>query len=623
MKAHLPLLLFALVSGLTLWSQDVARLDSIRALPDDTAKVAALRDYLLIAFNTGVVTLPQIDEGIATALRAKDSTGASRMYNLRGTWFFNEGSLDSAQADYRRAGTLAAGVPDLVWRHTYDLAYAQHYAGAYEPSNLTAIELLREAEVAGDELNIAKASQLLAQNAAARDEYGEAFRYGGLAVAAARRAERPSTLSTTLAHRATVRLSLGQLEEALADAHDALSVLPAGRIYEEYAARHALAQILTARGGYDKAIREFERLHEIDPGDSDPTVLMVRSDALNYLGRYDEATADLHRAAELARQYDNPKMLSEIYLRLSMYRLTPAQLDTAAQYHERMYAYRDTVQRRANQTTSLELEERFAAAEREAEIATQQLQINRQRTQLYGVGALLLLTFGVGTIFYFLSQKLRRRNAQKERLVREKEALIGEVHHRVKNNLQVVSSLLSLHRREVADQQARDALRESQGRVQAMGLIHQKLYRTDGEATSVHMPDYLRDLGETLLDAYRLDDRVELFFDVSDISLDVDVAIPLGLIVNELVTNSLKYAFPGGREGTIEIAFHYSEDKKDYELTVTDNGVGTAAPADRATPSPAGTGFGSRLIEMLTRQLGGGLRHTAEDGYTTQLRFAS
>ena len=92
---------------------------------------------------------------------------------------------------------------------------------------------------------------------------------------------------------------------------------------------------------------------------------MVRADALNNLGRHTEARADLHRAVTLAREYDNPTILAEIFLRLSMYRPTQAQMDTASEYHALMNAYRDTVQRRANQTTSLELEERYAATERE------------------------------------------------------------------------------------------------------------------------------------------------------------------------------------------------------------------------------------------------------------------
>jgi len=126
-----------------------------------------------------------------------------------------------------------------------------------------------------------------------------------------------------------------------------------------------------------------------------------------------------------------------------------------------------------------------------------------------------------------------------------------------------------------------------------MGLIHNKLYQGE-EVTSVHMPDYLEDLGETLLDAYRLEEQVEVFYDVEDIHLDVDSAIPLGLIINELITNSLKYAFPNGREGTIEILLHREEER--LRLSVSDNGVGAADAEKRADSTSFGRN--SAVVEV-------------------------
>jgi two-component sensor histidine kinase len=191
---------------------------------------------------------------------------------------------------------------------------------------------------------------------------------------------------------------------------------------------------------------------------------------------------------------------------------------------------------------------------------------------------------------------------------------LREIHHRVKNNLQVISSLLQLQSRglDESDTQARYALRESQSRVQAMGLIHQKLYQTD--TTSVSMADYVTQLGDTLLDTYRLNDRVEMYYDVEPIELDVDTAIPLGLIINELVTNSLKYAFPDGREGTIEISLYRHEGG--FKLRVADDGVGTAA----AAPLEGSTSFGTRLIDLLTQKLRGQVNTPAsETGYATEI----
>ena len=261
---------------------------------------------------------------------------------------------------------------------------------------------------------------------------------------------------------------------------------------------------------------------------------------------------------------------------------------------------------------------KFEVEEREQVITDQNEAIVASRRQFWLVVAGLLAAVLLGLIFFLLARRLRRRNAENEQLVAEKETLIGEIHHRVKNNLQVISSLLQLQSRGLGqdNHQAKDALRESQGRVQAMGLIHQKLYQGT-EMTTVNMPEYLEDLGDTLLDAYRLDERVEMYYDVEAVVLDVDTAIPLGLIVNELVTNSLKYAFPGQREGTIEIALQRREGG--YRLLVADDGVGRGEN-ERAV-AVGGTGFGTDLVGLLTQKLKGEVRVLIERGYGTEILF--
>jgi two-component sensor histidine kinase len=601
-----------------LYAQQSAILDSIRALPTDSQKVELFLDAAIDGFNEGETGADVFREGIILARSADERGLESKFYGILGTHYFNVLNYDSAQISYREAMRIAddLNIPLLSWRHRFDLAYVQQYAGAYEESNLTSLELLRLAEEMDNPQNIAKAANLLAQNAAARGAIQEALAYDDRAIAAARRSDALPTLSMVLTHKAGNLHTLGRSREGLALTREALEVLPPGRIYEEYQTRQMNTQLLTALGDYDAALTEIERVREIEGEDIDPTTLMALASLQHRTGEHMAARTNLHQAVALLKQMDNPRLLAETYLRLSLYQPSPRQLDTAEHYHRLMYVYQDTVQQRANQATSLELEEQYASAEREAEIAEQQARLDSQRYQLLGIGGIALLALIGGTIFYSLSRKLRRRNAENERLVGEKETLIGEIHHRVKNNLQVVSSLLQLQRRKLDDEGAVDALQESQSRVQAMGLIHQKLYQRD-DVTSVHMPDYIEDLGETLLDAYQLDDRVDLYYDVEAIDLDVDTAIPLGLIINELLTNSLKYAFHGEDEGTIQISLHREGD--DYILTVEDNGVGQSA----TKTEPRGTGFGSNLIELLSKRLRGRVERYAGEGYATRMTFGT
>ncbi len=240
-----------------------------------------------------------------------------------------------------------------------------------------------------------------------------------------------------------------------------------------------------------------------------------------------------------------------------------------------------------------------------------------QRKQLYGLIGVALLLLTLGILLTLLARRLRHRNNENLRLVAQKETLIGEIHHRVKNNLQVISSLLQLQIRglQSGDERARSALLESQARVEAMGLIHQRLYQEGRDFNQVHMPDYLQELGITLLDAYRLHQRVRLVFDVEDTTLDVDVAIPVGLIVNELITNSLKHAFPQAASGNIYIRLRQLSEE--VLLQISDDGVGLS-PAARHHQEVS---FGTNLITLLSKKLHGTVRTLTAESYGTEIRF--
>ncbi|PPK85388.1 two-component sensor histidine kinase [Neolewinella xylanilytica] len=263
-----------------------------------------------------------------------------------------------------------------------------------------------------------------------------------------------------------------------------------------------------------------------------------------------------------------------------------------------------------------ELQIAYETREKEKRIQTQIEQLRQQRWLLYTAGIGFLICIAAAITLYRLSRKLRLSGQEKERLIGQKEGLIREIHHRVKNNLQIISSLLKLQSRDLdsKDSTAYRALRDSRSRVQAMGLIHEKLYLGETSNT-ISMQAYLQDLGNTLLDTYTLDDRVEIYYDIEAITLDIDTAIPLGLIVNELITNSLKYAFPGDRKGLVEISLY--REKSDLVLRVTDDGVGEA----QATVLPSGTAFGTRLLDLLSSKLNGEAKTIATVGYGTEVRF--
>ena len=194
------------------------------------------------------------------------------------------------------------------------------------------------------------------------------------------------------------------------------------------------------------------------------------------------------------------------------------------------------------------------------------------------------------------------RKRAEERLrasLKEKEVLLREIHHRVKNNLQIVFSLLYLQARTIRDPRALEAIRESQSRVHAMALVHDTLYRSPALGR-VDATEYMKVLVTYLMRAYPGQDGVELHTGIAPVELEIDTAITLGLIVNELVTNSLKHAFRGERGGN-EIRITLQPENADsLTLRVSDNGVGLPAPAEGRAPT-----LGLKLVAMLAEQLGG------------------
>jgi len=209
-----------------------------------------------------------------------------------------------------------------------------------------------------------------------------------------------------------------------------------------------------------------------------------------------------------------------------------------------------------------------------------------------------------------------RRAAEAHRAsLREKEVLLKEIHHRVKNNMQVVSSLLSLQRASLADPRAERALLESENRVRAMALIHEMLY-SRGDLSRLDMGEYVRNLVAALEQSYAgAAARVVLRVEVDACRLGLETAIPCGLLLNELVANSLEHAFPGGR-GTVEISLRVAGDGTGA-LMVRDDGVGLpAGVAPGHSPS-----LGLRLVGMLVEQIGGSIEVRTEGGTSVAVRF--
>jgi PAS domain S-box-containing protein len=215
-----------------------------------------------------------------------------------------------------------------------------------------------------------------------------------------------------------------------------------------------------------------------------------------------------------------------------------------------------------------------------------------------------------------LDKRVRERTAALASSLKEKEVLLREIHHRVKNNLQLVSSLLNMQGRQLVDEHFKDALAECQGRVQAIALIHERLYRSK-DLAFVQFGEYVQSLAGDVFHATGYSPgAIALEIAIDDISLPVDRAIPCGLVLNELITNAVKHAFPGGAGGTLRVGLARTAPGR-VKLVVADNGKGLPAGFDIQTA----TTLGMQLVATLAEQLDAALEVHGHGGVTVTLEF--
>ncbi len=262
----------------------------------------------------------------------------------------------------------------------------------------------------------------------------------------------------------------------------------------------------------------------------------------------------------------------------------------------------------ANQRLA-ELQTLYETSQQQALIKSQEAEIIQKDTRFYFSIVLLAITLLASAILLILTNKLRKRE-------QEKDLLMKEIHHRVKNNLQILSSLLSLQSMQENDEIVQDALQVGKSRVQAMSLIHERLYHEE-LSSSIEIKDYIETLCNEINQSYESNtNKISISTNISVGKVDVETAIPLGLIINELITNSIKYAFAPQEKGIIEVNLSINENGQ-LQLIVRDNGVGTSEPISTVKS----TQFGSKLVKVLSKKLKGDITIQRENGYSTMINF--
>lgn len=298
------------------------------------------------------------------------------------------------------------------------------------------------------------------------------------------------------------------------------------------------------------------------------------------------------------------RLLAEYYLKIQ-------EADSASYYFKKYIEVKDsayalkTKQKLLGTLVTFDLENQKATIEKQKKDieSTKEEILQRDKRINYSMVALFLaLIISVAAIYgYFRSVKNKRVIEEQKSIIEsslaEKDSLLKEIHHRVKNNLQMVSSLLSMQTKNTRSKEAIAALEEGRSRVKAMALIHQKLYQNE-DLSVISMQEYIESLVNSVQSVYKKGGhKINIIIDAEGTELDIDRAIPIGLIINELVSNSLKYAFVGREDGQIYISVRMNGKLGIFEYL--DNGNGLPDDVEKR----AGSSLGIKLIERLVNQL--------------------
>jgi two-component sensor histidine kinase len=364
--------------------------------------------------------------------------------------------------------------------------------------------------------------------------------------------------------------------------------------------------------------------------------------AMSYVKLGNSQIAKIYIDRAIKTINDNPKTIIQKPNLASMYDFA-ATIHFNLKQHEKAYFYLDKyvvlkeeINSEQTKQNIIKLETEFLTAQKEADIKQLKireklnaLEIEKKENNFFRAVFLNLITIIFIIILAFLFKKQKNKNKAieskntllnenkliLEKTLAEKNILIKEIHHRVKNNLQLVMCLLNIQSRKNNNDEINDFIEKGQTRISSMSLIHQNLYQSDN-LESVNFHDYLLELIESIKNCLNDSKKIEFNVNVQSISFDIQTAIPLGLIINELVCNSIKYAFPNEAYGKINIQITYIKSDEKYILFYSDDGIGMDINVNNKPKS-----IGLKLIKLLTEQLNGTIKTNSLNGLEYEIIF--
>lgn len=593
--------------------------DSIQKLPDDTIKLSFLKKQAIsLSEDDPDNCLPFVNAGILLAQKLKQPVAEGELWKAAGVAYDVKGNLDSCLYHLSIAKRIftAQNQTALLSNTISDIGLAYYLRGIFEVALRNHFEALKLREIAGDKSLLSKSYNNIGLVYRARKDYNNAIAYYQKSLSLKKELADSAGLLNSLMNIGSCYQYQKKYDTALFFSQQTLAL--SRLIHKPRDEVNSLANIGVAYVGLQNYAAGETTLTEalnksisIDYKESLFSIYEGMGSIMLHKKYYNKALDWFNKGILLASEKKRKEILANYYDNLAECYEKKGDYNQAYNFIRNSEAIRDSL---LNEENLRQINEMNAIYETSKKVETidvlskegkqkEAALIRSYRERNYFIVAAILFSALAALAFYAYRNNRKQKeqlNLQKviiEKSLAEKETLLREIHHRVKNNLQIISGLLNLQSRQIENPEAQEAVREGRNRVKSMALIHQKLYQQDN-LTGVKMKEYLNDLVYTLQQTFK-DNNTNIQTNIicSNLTLDVDTAIPLGLIINELVTNCYKYAFSYKKNGLITIRLE--EAQKKLLLEVRDDGVGLPHSFDMSSSKS----FGMKLIQSLAAKL--------------------
>ena len=602
--------------------------------------------YMYVQYSRDAIEY--LSEGLELYIEANDSIGIMNSYYYLGYFYATFEDFPKSIEYFKKAEEFA-----LKLNHEKRLAgiynnlgLVNNYCGLYDKANIYNFKSLKLSEKIGDK-SVGYTHLNIGLNYHKDGNFEKSIEHHFKALAIFQESNEKRYIALTLKNIGDDYFDLN-LDSAEKYYNKAYLIYQENNDFESISRHYmVMGNISHERNKITEATKNYHKAIDILPEDGSRKLLfaiysniidlnmsLIDSTNVNKLKLLDETISYAKKMNEIALESGSFIMETESYEKLYKAYLKNGNNKLALKYADKYIVSKDSLFSEQKQKTITELQTKYETEKKELEIQVlntdnelksvlltqNDLRRKKQMITIYIlIGGFLLVVIFLFIIYKFYNQtkkansKLITQNKIISKQKEEKEVLLKEIHHRVKNNLQIISSLLNLQTKKIKDKSMLSAMVDGQNRVMAMALIHQKLYENKN-ISSINFVDYASQLLNQLAGLYPELSNVKREVVANNIELDIDTAVPIGLILCELITNAYKYAFKN-TEGSILISL--TQEEHDYRLVVQDNGPGLPVDFDLSKTSS----IGLRLVRRLSRQLNGASSYEYNNGSVFIITF--